>query len=61
MRLTLAFLFFSQLLVAQNFIGIVLDSDTNEPIENVTVYFERETKGTTTNSFGKFNLKTNSL
>ena len=60
MRLALVFLFFSQLLVAQSFNGIILDSDTNEPIENVTVYFERGTIGTTTNSFGKFNLKTNS-
>lgn len=60
MRLTLMFLFISQFLMAQNIRGIVLDSQTNEPIGNVTIYSENQSLGATTDSYGKFNLKINS-
>ena len=61
MKFTFLFLFFSQLLVAQNFTGIVLDSETKTPLENITVYFERGQTGTTTNISGKFSLKTSAV
>lgn len=57
MRLTIVFLFFTQLISAQNINGTILDSETNEPIENVTVYFERRNIGTVSNMSGIFNLK----
>ncbi|MFT5242429.1 MAG: hypothetical protein ACJA1H_000489 [Glaciecola sp.] len=56
MRLILAFIFLSQLLVAQNFNGIVLGIKTNQPVENVTVCFKKGAIGTTTNASGKFTL-----
>ena len=36
--------------------GIVLDSDTNEPIDNVNIYITGTDNGTTTNYLGKFKL-----
>ena len=41
MRLTLLFIFFSQFLDAQKKFGIVPVSNTDTPIENVTVCFEQ--------------------
>lgn len=57
MRFTLIILFFTQLVIAQDISGIILDSETNEPIENVTVYFEKESTGAVSNINGQFNLK----
>lgn len=56
MRFTLIFFLFTQLIIAQNINGIVFEADTNEPIENVTVFFKKGATGTTTDAFGKFNL-----
>jgi len=56
MRLTLFFLFFTQFIIAQDISGIILDSETNEPIENVTVYFEKKNTGTVSDANGAFNL-----
>ena len=61
MRLTLVFLLFSQLPIAQYFNGAVLDIKTNEPIENVTVYFKKGAIGTTTDDSGIFKLTIKSI
>ncbi|WP_298901410.1 carboxypeptidase-like regulatory domain-containing protein [uncultured Psychroserpens sp.] len=60
MRLTLIFFIFSQLIIAQNISGLILDSETNEPIENVTVYFEKYNTGSVSDANGVFNIKVNS-
>jgi hypothetical protein len=61
MRLTLVLLFLSQLIAAQNFSGIVLDIETNKPIEDVIVYFEKKSTGTITDTFGTFKLTIESI
>ena len=60
MRFTILFLFFTQFISAQHINGTILDSETNEPIENVTIYFERRNIGTVSDVNGRFNLKMNS-
>ncbi|MCK5028462.1 MAG: carboxypeptidase-like regulatory domain-containing protein [Bacteroidales bacterium] len=44
----------------QNIKGIVLDSQNNEPLIGVHVYFIKINEGTSTNSKGEFNLKIHS-
>ena len=60
MRFIFFFIFFTQLVIAQNISGIILDSETNEPIENVSVYFERLNIGTDSDINGAFSFKLNS-
>ncbi|MEH6536993.1 MAG: carboxypeptidase-like regulatory domain-containing protein [Psychroserpens sp.] len=60
MRFTLIFFFFTQLVIAQDISGTILDSETNEPIENVTVYFEKDNIGTVSDASGTFSLKLSS-
>jgi hypothetical protein len=50
------FLFFSSTF-AQSIKGIVLDAQTNEPIESVAVYFDNTTIGTSTNDKGEFEIE----
>ncbi|MCL5129004.1 carboxypeptidase-like regulatory domain-containing protein [Algibacter sp. L4_22] len=47
-------------LFGQNMQGTIVDSDTNAPLENVTVYFKKIKKGTNTNTKGEFILKLDS-
>ena len=42
-----------------NISGVVLDSENNDPIENVNVYIESLDLGTTTNNEGYFELYLN--
>tara|TARA_R110002096_G_scaffold425378_2_gene633981 strand:+ start:14968 stop:16338 length:1371 start_codon:yes stop_codon:yes gene_type:complete len=44
----------------QNIEGKVIDAETKDPIENVSVYFKNLAIGTTTNKKGYFSLKTDS-
>lgn len=60
MRYSLIFVFFTQLLIGQNINGVVLDSKTKAPIENVTIFFQKKNIGTVSNDNGEFNLKLNS-
>ena len=41
---------------AQTISGIVLDQNTNQPIESVAVYFDNTTIGTSTNDKGEFSI-----
>lgn len=41
---------------AQTFTGKVLDAQTKEPLETVSVYFDNTTIGTTTNELGEFSI-----
>ncbi len=60
MRLTLIlFLFISQLLVAQNISGVILESKSKQPLENVTIFIKKNNSGTVSDSSGKFNLSLN--
>ena len=56
MRAFIVFLFFTQLVIAQNINGIILDSKNNKPIENVTVYFKKGKTGTVSDVKGVFNI-----
>ena len=47
-------------LFGQNMHGTIVDSDTNAPLENVTVYLKKNKKGTNTNTKGEFILKLDS-
>ncbi len=52
--------FFSCVFVqAQTFKGKVLDAQTKEPLETVSVYFDNTTIGTTTNELGEFSIDYN--
>ncbi len=55
--LTLFFLFVFSICLSQNISGIVLDSDSDQPLEGTTIYFDNTTYGTITNSKGEFVLK----
>ncbi|MFP4844355.1 carboxypeptidase-like regulatory domain-containing protein [Winogradskyella sp. PE311] len=55
MRTTiLLFLLVSQFVISQSISGKVIDSKTKEPIENVSVFFEKNKSGTASDSNGKF-------
>ena len=41
---------------SQTFSGTVIDSETKEPIEFASVYFDNTTIGTTTNTEGEFTI-----
>src|SRR5690606_20944356 len=41
---------------SQSIKGVVLDGETNEPIESASVYFDNTTIGTSTNDKGEFSL-----
>lgn len=51
-----ALFFISQSLFAQQITGIVLDSDSNEPMPFATVSFKNQLSGTVTNDKGEFTL-----
>ncbi|TYB76764.1 TonB-dependent receptor [Bizionia saleffrena] len=53
----LLFLAATHLYSQQNITGIIIDQDTNHPIEFATVYIPKLEKGTTTNQEGGFTLK----
>lgn len=56
--LFLIVIYFSiQSICAQSIKGIVLDANTNEPIESASVYFDGTTIGTSTNSKGNFEIR----
>ncbi|WP_460220187.1 carboxypeptidase-like regulatory domain-containing protein [Psychroserpens sp. MEBiC05023] len=57
MRYFLICFLFTQFLFGQRINGIVLDSETKVPIENVTISFKKDNSGTVTNASGKFYLK----
>lgn len=46
----------SVLVFSQEIEGLVIDQETNKPIEGASVYFDNTTIGTTTNTKGEFNL-----
>lgn len=50
------FILLSTASFSQEISGIVLDKETNLPIENVAVYFDNTTKGVITNKQGYFSL-----
>jgi len=61
MRITIIlFLFISKVMSAQSISGVILDAKTNEPIENVTIYIQKNKSGTTSDSSGKFKFTPNS-
>jgi len=41
---------------AQTITGTIVDADTNQPLETVSVYFDNTTVGTTTNEKGEFSI-----
>ncbi|WP_400075370.1 carboxypeptidase-like regulatory domain-containing protein [Winogradskyella sp. R77965] len=55
-NIVLLFLFVSQFVIAQSISGKVIDSKTNKPIENVTVYIQKNKSGTTSDNNGVFKL-----
>jgi len=57
MKLFLVLFFSTFTLFGQNIKGIVLDTLSNKPLENVHVYLNNSTNGTITNKKGAFNLK----
>lgn len=57
MKLALILFFTTFTLIGQNVKGIVLESETNNPLEDVNVYFKKEKKGTVSNEKGEFNLE----
>jgi len=60
MRLSLLlFLLISQLLVSQNISGVILDSKSKQPLENVTIYLQKDKSGSVSDVSGKFNFKLN--
>nr|WP_321221579.1 carboxypeptidase-like regulatory domain-containing protein [uncultured Psychroserpens sp.] len=54
--LFLVFAFCKASLFAQSISGIVLDANTNDPIESASVYFDNTTIGTSTNDKGSFTI-----
>lgn len=46
----------SAVVFSQEIEGLVIDQETNKPIEGASVYFDNTTIGTTTNAKGEFNL-----
>lgn len=57
MRLILIFfLLCSQLVFVQNISGVILDFDTNQPLENVTIFIQKDSSGTVSDASGKFRL-----
>ena len=46
----------SVVVFSQEFEGLVIDKETNKPIEGASVYFDNTTIGTTTNTKGEFFL-----
>ncbi|MDA3907407.1 MAG: carboxypeptidase-like regulatory domain-containing protein [Bacteroidales bacterium] len=56
MRLTIILLLATFNLFAQNIKGIILDAETNIPLEYVNISFKKENTGTTSNIKGEFNL-----
>ncbi len=53
-NIVVLFLFVSQFVIAQSISGSVIDSKTKEPLENVTVYIQKNKSGTASDSNGKF-------
>jgi len=56
MKLTLIILLLTSNLLGQDIKGIILDAQTNEPLEYVHVFFKKENTGTISNKKGEFNL-----
>lgn len=54
--LLISFLLISPLLLAQNISGIILDSANNQPLENVTIYIQKDNSGAVSDSNGKFKI-----
>ncbi|MCB0383070.1 MAG: carboxypeptidase-like regulatory domain-containing protein [Psychroserpens sp.] len=50
------FFFFTSNIIAQHIKGIVLDAQTNAPIETAAIYFNNTTIGTSTNDKGEFEI-----
>lgn len=59
--LLLLLLVFTQMGFSQNVGGIVLDKESEAPLENVNIYIEKTIIGTTTSEKGKFNLRLDSF
>ena len=57
MKLTFFLLFTTFTLIGQNIKGTVLENETNQPLENVNIYFSKIKTGTVTNEKGEFNLE----
>ncbi len=57
MKLTLILLLSTFTLFGQNIKGVVLDAETNQPLEYVNIFCEKENTGTISNQKGAFNLK----
>ncbi|PKQ43798.1 Kelch repeat-containing protein [Confluentibacter flavum] len=58
MKLTLILFFLVFTAIGQNIKGTILDEETQKPIDNVNVYYNKEKIGTVSNEKGEFNLKT---
>lgn len=56
---TILALLFSQTSFSQRVYGVVLDGDTNKPIEGASVYFDNTSIGVSTDENGEFNLYRN--
>ncbi|HMC01740.1 MAG TPA: carboxypeptidase-like regulatory domain-containing protein [Flavobacteriaceae bacterium] len=59
MKLVILLFFTTFTLVSQNIKGVVLDLQSDKPLENVNVYLNTTKKGTVTNIKGVFYLKSN--
>jgi len=59
LKITLLFitLFNCSISFSQKIFGVILDGNTNNPIEGVSIYFDNTTIGTTTNDKGEFSLE----
>ena len=57
MKLTILLFFTAFTLFGQNIEGVVLDQDSNKPLENVNVYFNTSKKWAVTNKKGEYYLK----
>lgn len=57
--ITLFFLFFFSVGFSQEITGIVMDGETNKPLEGTSIYFDNTTIGTVTNPKGEFTLDFN--
>lgn len=56
MKLLVLILFSTLSAYTQTISGKVLDDQTNEPLENVTIYLKKQNTGTTTNKEGVYNV-----
>ena len=56
MKLTFILFLTSYLLVGQNIEGTILDSQDKRPIENATIYFEKNKVGNISNAKGEFSI-----